>query len=395
MLTIDPMDLARRQIAIDRARTARFPHLLAHKTTRMEVSALAILRGAAPLFYELLAAEPRLSGGPPGDGWLVGDAHVENFGAFVVDRHGARKPQPVFDVNDFDDCMLGPLRFDVLRLATSLTLAGRALAASGPSVLEAVRDLVDGWADHLAGDRPMPPVPGPIKALLDKVRGRSRLELLEARTRAVRGRRRFVRGERYADLPAAAARALPAAFARYLESLPEASRPAAEETEILDAAFRIAGTGSLGVLRIAVLTRGKGDPDGAWLFDLKEEGAPAGARLGRVPAGPPTLRVAAGMRACLAATPRLLGTTSLLGLPLLGRRLAPQEDRLDVARLDAADLPRLARTLGALLGNAHRRGRTGRARRWTAAERAGVVARAVWLAGIHEGVYLAYCALTG
>src|SRR5689334_6731198 len=130
-MPLDPGQLARRQIALDTARTRRFRHLFDRKAGRMRASALALLRGAAPLWYELLRAEPRLAAGPAGDGWLVGDAHVENFGAFVGDARGAKKPQPVFDVNDFDDCFVGPLRLDVLRLATSFLLAARELGAAG------------------------------------------------------------------------------------------------------------------------------------------------------------------------------------------------------------------------------------------------------------------------
>jgi len=58
MLAIDPLRLARRQLELDRERTRRYPHLLQHKAERMSASPLALLRGAAPLFYELLDAHP-------------------------------------------------------------------------------------------------------------------------------------------------------------------------------------------------------------------------------------------------------------------------------------------------------------------------------------------------
>src|SRR5262249_10904625 len=137
LLGLDPTELARRQIAIDRVRTRRYPSLFEKKAAKMRTSALAFLRGAAPLFYEILEGVHGLSGGPPGDGWLVGDAHVENFGAFVADARGRAKPGPVFDVNDFDDCFVGPLRFDVLRLATSFILAGRTAGLTGARVVHA------------------------------------------------------------------------------------------------------------------------------------------------------------------------------------------------------------------------------------------------------------------
>src|SRR5215831_5023853 len=112
MLPIDPLRLARRQLEIDHARTKRFPHLFPHKMERMGASPLAFLRGAAPLFYDLLAARPSLAEGPRGKGWLCGDMHLENFGAYHPDAltRGERAPKrptkggtarAVFNLNDF------------------------------------------------------------------------------------------------------------------------------------------------------------------------------------------------------------------------------------------------------------------------------------------------------
>src|SRR5205814_7118322 len=130
MLAVDahlrPETLARRPIAIDAAKTARHPHLFDHKVDRMCAGPLAFLRGSAPLFYELLDRHPALADGFPGEGWLVGDCHLENFGAYRTDplRTGRAASKQgdrvVFDLNDFDDAFVGPWRLDVLRLVTSL-----------------------------------------------------------------------------------------------------------------------------------------------------------------------------------------------------------------------------------------------------------------------------------
>jgi uncharacterized protein (DUF2252 family) len=399
MLTLDPVRLARRQIEVDRERLTRAPHLFAHKVARMTLSPLALLRGSAPLFYEVLAAHPTLREGPPGEGWLVGDSHLENFGAYrtgalSVDetRTTHSSETTVFDLNDFDDAFIGPWRFDVLRLLTSLLLGGREMGVDGPRALSLCDALLDAYAGAAFHRKRIPSGPRVITDMIAGVRARTRRELLDARTNIVRGQRRFTRGPRYESLsPKLRARA-EKAFAKYAKKLGRADRIPAEALEVMDAAFRIAGTGSLGSLRVAVLVRGKGGRDGAWIFDMKSQGTPSAACVVRPPRLEPAERVLTAIQACLARPPRMTGETTLKGESMFVRRLMPQEDKLALEKLASEDLEPLARHLGALLGAGHRRGATRAPRRaWNAEDRAGLQARAIALAGAHEAMYLAYC----
>jgi hypothetical protein len=130
------------------------------------------------------------------------------------------------------------------------------------------------------------------------------------------------------------------------------------------------------------------------VFDMKEQGPPSACDLVRRPAGPPAARVATALHACLARPAKMIGTTRLKGASMFVRRLSPQEDKLDLTRLRGDELDGLVRYLGALVGAAHRRGATSVPREpWTRAERAGVVERAILLAGAHEAAYLALCDL--
>jgi uncharacterized protein (DUF2252 family) len=402
MLAVDPLRLARRQIELDRERTARFPHLHAHKAQRMVQSPLALLRGAAPLFYELLLAHPTLAEGPPGEGWLVGDCHLENFGAFrtgaLTVKETARTrgvESVVFDLNDFDDGFVGPWRFDVTRLTTSLVLGGREIGLDGARTLALCDALLDAYVGAVFHRRRMPPAPRCVTALVEGVRSRTRRELLDARTRTVGDVRRFERGPRYEPLSKKLRARAERAFAKYVRRLPDAERPPAEAVATIeDAAFRVAGTGSLGCMRIAILVRGKGGTDGAWIFDMKEEDTPSAACLVRPPKLEPAERVATALRACVSRTPRMIGTTRMRGASMFVRRLAPQEDKLDWTRLHEGDLEPLARHLGALLGAAHRRGAKRVPKKaWNDEDRAHLLGHAISLAGIHEAMYLAYCDL--
>jgi uncharacterized protein (DUF2252 family) len=401
MLAVDPMALARHQIALDTARTTRFPELLAHKLERMTASPLAFLRGAAPLFYDLLAAHPTLAEGPRGKGWLTGDLHLENFGAYrplpLVDGASKRDREGVaFDLNDFDDAVVGPWRLDVTRLTTSLILGGRELGADGTRVLDLAHTLLEAYVDAAFQGGKLPHEPDVVSRLIDQVAERSRKELLDARTEVVKGERRFVRGARYADLPTALAKGVRRAFSKYLDSLDDAVRPEHGMSEVIDAAWRIAGTGSLGCVRIAVLVRGKGGVDGAWVFDMKEQGDPSAYALLGKPAKrdqlDPATRVLRAFRGCVARPPLLLGTTSLGDLSLFVRRLSPQEDKLDLGSIRDADLDPLAKYLGALVGRAHMRAATKLPKQaWSEGDCATVLDHAIAIAGIHEATYLALC----
>ena len=400
MFNPSPLKCAERQLARDRVATAAYPAMLGRKLLRMTVSPLGYLRGAAGLFYELLAEHPELASGPEGEGWLVGDAHLENFGAFRSED-GRGVEAVVFDVNDFDEALVGPFRWDVVRLLTSVILGGRELGSDGKQSVRLCSLILEGYVPALCQGRALTEVPQAVRRLLEKVDGRTHKDLLDRRTERSGAGRRFVRGDRYQDLTPELERKAKAAFAHYVEQLDPGRTQAREHFVVEDVAFRIAGTGSLGVLRIAVLTRGKGEPDNRWIFDMKAQGVPAGQGLlgagaePQVSSLPPAERVLRATRTCLPHPPRMLGTTELADSSLFVRRLLPQEDKLDLSRLRAEELPELARYLGALLGSAHRRGaiRTPVAL-WTTTEQALVTEHAIVIAGLHEAAYLALCKTT-
>jgi hypothetical protein len=145
--------------------------------------------------------------------------------------------------------------------------------------------------------------------------------------------------------------------------------------------------------------KGKGGPDGAWLFDMKEQGEPSALALAksdkarRAMTGKglkPAVRVVTALEAALERPPRLVGTTKLGTLSMFVRRLSPQEDKLDLRHLREEDLEPLARYLGALTGRAHRRGATRPARKnWKKKDLKLLVENAIRIAGIHEAAYLA------
>ena len=82
----------------------------------MSASPFAFFRGSARIMAYDLVSTP-VSGLQT---QLCGDAHLANFGSYASPER-----RLVFDINDFDETLLGPWEWDVKRLAASFVIAGR------------------------------------------------------------------------------------------------------------------------------------------------------------------------------------------------------------------------------------------------------------------------------
>lgn len=390
MTPLLPFFLAERQRELDHAATTRFPHLCERKQQRLLLSPHAFLRGSAPLFYEILAARPDLAAGPEGEGWIVGDMHLENVGAYQTDKKG----QVVFNLNDFDDASIGPLFLDVLRLSTSVLLAGRTFQCSGGESIALAETMMGAYRKGAWDPAPPPPMPAAVTAMVERATRRTRTNLLDGRAPVGSdGKRRFVRGERYLELPGEFETEIPTLVGAYLTAQGERAPGHAASWTIEDTALRIAGTGSLGMARIAVLVREK-DGDER-IVEFKESRATSTSALFSPPPGrwqSDAERVVAGARALVGEPPRKLAPVTTATHSFAVRKLFPQEDKLRLDDLRAGPkLDGVAATIGHLLGRAHARGATSlKATPWSEVEAAVVINHAVELAGIFEGVYLAY-----
>jgi uncharacterized protein (DUF2252 family) len=94
----------------------REPDLVPVRHGRMMVSPFTFYRGAA----KIMAADLKDTPVAGLNAQLCGDAHLSNFGAF-----GSPERRLVFDLNDFDETLPGPFEYDVKRMAASIVIAGR------------------------------------------------------------------------------------------------------------------------------------------------------------------------------------------------------------------------------------------------------------------------------
>ncbi len=357
----------------------------------MSASPFAFLRGSAPLFYRMLRNAPRLARGPEAEGLLCGDLHLENFGVYRPDRPSGGGDRVAFDLNDLDEAFYGHLHLDLIRVLTSVLLAARGWGCPAAGALDLAGALLDGYARGRASGREAP-VPPPVASLLKRVAARKRGALLERVTRVVGNHRRFALSETLLPLPRAVRAACARAFDRFgREEMKRTGHPP-ERFGVLDVAFRVAGTGSLGTFRVAVLVEGRGARDGAWLFDMKAMGDSAGAAFATRRTEPGPERVAQALRTLLRHPPAMLGTVRALGHGLLVRRLTSQDDRLDWATIPEKQRAPTLAFLGRLTAAAHRRGARSKLPSLESSQARKLLRSATELDGIHEAVALAYAA---
>src|SRR3954449_10251947 len=101
---------------LDEQNRTREPDLVPVRHGRMMASPFTFYRGAAAVMAADLKDTPTAGL----DAQLCGDAHLSNFGAYASPERTL-----LFDLNDFDETLPGPIEYDVKRMAASFTIAAR------------------------------------------------------------------------------------------------------------------------------------------------------------------------------------------------------------------------------------------------------------------------------
>lgn len=363
------LDAGRQSVAgfVEASNVGRLRDLVPLRVGRMAASPFAFFRGSAGLMAGDLAAGAR-SGL---DAQLCGDAHAANFGLY-----GTSDGQIVMDINDFDETLPGPWEWDLKRLATSLVLAGREGGVSEKGCLDAAEDVVRSYRltiDHLAeqpfleswtalGDES---VLNHVKAeeLLDdfakaakKARKNTSAKVAAKWTqRGADQRWRFVTEPPVMSaVDDETAAAVTDALVSYVDTLRESRRNLILRYGVSDVAFRVVGTGSVGLRNYLVLLHGNGDE--ALVLQVKEARPSAlGEHLGIGPAKHEGKRIVHGARMVQAESDMLLGWTSVDGRDYIVRQFRNRKGEIDATTLDGDHLDDYGRFAGALLARAHTR----------------------------------------
>lgn len=338
----------------------RVPQLIPIKYQRMAASPFGFFRGAAAVMAADLASQPRCGLAVQ----LCGDAHVRNLGSFA-----GPDGRLIFDINDFDETVRGPFEWDLKRLATSLVLAGRAANDTDGHSKEAVRVFVRAYRESMFGFSRMTvldlaryrvhrhPHFAPLQSVLRKAEGATPRHSLEKLTVAAGGVRRFRENPPLMTrVEAKTASRVLAALKSYRETLAPERQHFFDQYHPEDVAFKVVGTGSVGMRDYVVFLLGNGKLDALFL-QLKEEMrscyAPYLPELR--PAENEGRRVVEGQRAMQAQSDFLLGWTTMQGRDYLVRQLADHKATIETEDLAGEGLVQYALVCGEVLAKGHAR----------------------------------------
>ncbi|WP_422931350.1 DUF2252 family protein [Singulisphaera sp. PoT] len=339
----------------------RIPELVNRKYRRMSEDAFAFLRGTDHIFAHHWS---RLGPQDPGPSILIcGDLHLENFGAYRTDDGAV-----LYDINDFDEALVAPCSLDLVRCTTSILLAAQLWKLSPVQAMRMVLTFLDRYRATVTksvrtghvGEMALGTSRGPIWNLLQRPTKQGSARFLDRFTElTTEGVRRIVlRPKRFLKVSSDTRNQITEALKAYSRS-----KPSPEAFEAIDVAFRVAGTGSLGLKRYAVLVQGVGSPDGNWLLDIKQ--AQKSALLGcssteiQLQDGGSGARRAVMAERLLQSRPTAkLDVIELAGELYRMRELIPEENRsgLDELREQPGKLRRAVAIAGRLVGWAHVRG---------------------------------------
>jgi uncharacterized protein (DUF2252 family) len=350
----------------------RQAHLIPLRMGRMAASPFTFLRGSACVMASDLSNSP-ITGFPV---VMDGDAHLNNFGFY-----GTPQREVVFDLNDFDETVVGPWEWDLKRLVASVNVAGRENGLNSKERAAAVRRSVEGYCTNAERLQDMGVLdvwylhayPGRENAIA-KPDAKSKAVIEKTMAKAIRTDNRNLLPKiaekdanglwTFRDDPpvltkvtAATKKKVIEALNKYADTLPRERRIMLSRYHAADVAHRIVGVGSVGTRAYLVLLFGNGEDDPLFL-QVKES-----VQAAHAPYLPPIpaefrhngKRVIVGQRSLQASSDPMLGYTSIDGRDYYVRQMKNLKASIPVEWLTGSSFNFYAWACGSLLARAHSR----------------------------------------
>jgi uncharacterized protein (DUF2252 family) len=347
----------------------RIADLVPIRIGRMTSSPFAFLRGSAAVMAD------DLDGAPDSGlhGWICGDAHAANFGLYASPER-----RQVMDVNDFDETVIGPWHWDLLRLVSSLVAAGREAGVGDDRCRAVAADCAAAYRQATADLAAMPLLEayylttdhstlvrhdvGDLTETFDRVRKKARKN---THRRSVEKFAQVLAHDtmRFVEDPPVLTRPQPEETALVVESLDEFAASLDDEIRALftryavrDIAHRIVGLGSVGYRSYVVLL--EGNHDDSLVLQVKQ--VRPSALLPHLPEAARRAtfahhgeRVVRGQRWMQTVSDVLLGWTTIEDRHFLVRQFRDMKGSIDPTMLKSSQLDDYARVVGVVLARSH------------------------------------------
>jgi uncharacterized protein (DUF2252 family) len=378
----DPVALLEEQNA------TREPDLVPVRHGRMMVSAFTFYRGAAKIMSADLKDTPTAGLTVQ----LCGDAHISNFGLYASPERTL-----LFDLNDFDETLPGPFEYDVKRMAASVTIAAQnnafSKADARAATLESVKAYreamvefagmrtLDVWYTRISGQDVLDALNTAARSkkeaksankraqkTVGKARTRDSLQALSKLAERVDGQYRIVSQPPVVIPLTEVAKSVGISadeieegihdqFRAYRETLPEERRHLLEQFELVDAARKVVGVGSVGTGAYIVLLQGRDQEDPLFLQVKEATTSVLEDHLPKSRYAQHGERVVHGQRMMQAASDIFLGWTKGVRADryLYWRQLRDMKGSAEIETMLPANLAFYAGICGHTLARAHAR----------------------------------------
>jgi len=240
------------------------PDMVKHKYEAMAENIYRFYRGTCHLFYEDLSKADHFPPSPAA--WICGDLHLENFGSYKADNKLV-----YFDLNDFDEAVLAPCAWEIVRMVTSIFIAFENLEIEEERAVKMAQLFIRNYAATLTKGKAISIDPrtakGIVCSFLEKAEKRKQKELLKKRVISKKHKLFLsLDHEKHFELE----KPLRKELANHINEWIKTSSDGPYNFEVVDSVFRLAGTGSIGVKRYLFLLKSTNTKNKYLLLDMKE-----------------------------------------------------------------------------------------------------------------------------
>jgi uncharacterized protein (DUF2252 family) len=293
----------------------------------MAENAFRFYRGTCHIFYEDLSrTEKKFPKSPLA--WICGDLHIENYGSYKGDNRLV-----YFDVNDFDEGLLAPANWELSRMLTSIFIAFDSLKIGDEEAMRMAQLFLKSYSATLKKGKAISLEPRTAKGIvctfLEKEANRKMKELLDKRTEIRKNKLVLsLNHKRHFELD----QKLKAELLHHITEWIANSSDGPYNFKAIDAIFRLAGTGSVGVKRYMFLLRSAKEKNRYLFIDMKQ--ARTSSLQPYVTVEQPDWetdadRVLAVQLRMQNVSPALLSVTNFRDDSYLIQEMQPTEDRID------------------------------------------------------------------